>query len=128
MVREMVSGFVWLELRTNDVAKAKKFYQGLFDWKLEEMPMGDGAYIMVKGAGVDKEFGAGMMKNPAPPSIPSHWTPFVRVKDVADATKKAERLGAEIAQKPMETPFGIMSTIIDPTGAIISLWQPKSEK
>jgi predicted enzyme related to lactoylglutathione lyase len=32
--------FVHLELNTGDVATARQFYQGLFDWKLREVPMG----------------------------------------------------------------------------------------
>lgn len=121
--------FVWLELRADDLPKAKKFYSEMFGWKLEDMPMGDkGVYVMVKGAGAAKELGAGMVVNPAKGHMVSHWTPFVGVQDINAATKKAEKLGAEVVQQVMETPWGLVSTILDTSGAALSLWQAKPEK
>ena len=38
----MANPFVHVELQTKELDKAKKFYQGVFDWKLEDMPMGNG--------------------------------------------------------------------------------------
>jgi uncharacterized protein len=34
----MANPFVHVELATSDLEKAKAFYQGLFDWQLEEVP------------------------------------------------------------------------------------------
>jgi predicted enzyme related to lactoylglutathione lyase len=34
----MANPFVHVELMTSDMAKAKAFYSGLFDWKLEDIP------------------------------------------------------------------------------------------
>jgi hypothetical protein len=36
----MANPFVHVELNTTDVGKAKEFYGWLFDWKLEDLPMG----------------------------------------------------------------------------------------
>jgi predicted enzyme related to lactoylglutathione lyase len=44
----MGNPFVHVELTSNDVGKAKTFYNTLFDWKLEDMPMGDMTYTMIK--------------------------------------------------------------------------------
>ena len=33
----MANPFVHVELMTSDVARAREFYSGLFDWTLEEM-------------------------------------------------------------------------------------------
>lgn len=62
------------------------------------------------------------------PDPPIFWTPFVGVQDINAATKKAEKLGAKIAQQIMETPWGLVSTILDPSGASLSLWQAKPKK
>ena len=44
-----MSAFVHHELNTSDPAAAKKFYKGLFGWKLEDMKMPDGSvYTMFK--------------------------------------------------------------------------------
>ena len=57
----MANPFVHIELMATDVAKAKAFYGKLFDWKLEDMPMPDMTYTMIKvgegtGGGLDEKF------------------------------------------------------------------------
>ncbi len=116
----MANPFVHVELQTQDVKKAKKFYAGLFDWKLEDMPGMD--YTMVD---VGEGTGGGMMKNPVP-GAPDSWLPYILVDDVAASTKKAQTLGATIAKDVTEIPdFGWFSVILDPTGAAFGLWQVK---
>jgi uncharacterized protein len=113
--------FVHLELASNDVGKAKKFYGSLFEWKLEDMPMGpEGTYTMVKpGEGP----GGGMMRQ-LMPGAPSAWLPYVQVADVAASTKKARDLGATVMKDKTEIPgMGWFSIITDPTGAVIGLFQ-----
>jgi catechol 2,3-dioxygenase-like lactoylglutathione lyase family enzyme len=46
----MGNPFIHVELVTDNVEKAKKFYQGLFDWKYEEMPgeRGEAPYNVIK--------------------------------------------------------------------------------
>ena len=114
----MANPFVHIELLTSNVARAKEFYGGLFDWKLEDVPGMDYTIINV-GEGT----GGGMMKNPRPDS-PSTWIAYVSVDDVAVATKKAGALGATVCKKVTEIPnVGWFSVITDPTGATLALWQ-----
>jgi len=42
--------FVWFEHVSNDVAKARAFYEQLFGWHVESMPMGDQPYHMILNA------------------------------------------------------------------------------
>ena len=65
----MGNPFCHVELNTTDVNKAKAFYTKLFDWELEDIPMPDGAYSMIK---VGEGTGGGLMKNPIP-GAPSFW-------------------------------------------------------
>ena len=44
----MGNPFVHVELMSTDVGKAKTFYGKLFDWKLEDIDMGDMTYTMIK--------------------------------------------------------------------------------
>jgi predicted enzyme related to lactoylglutathione lyase len=119
----MANPFVHIELQTQDVEKSKKFYAGMFDWKLEEIPGMD--YTMIN---VGEGTGGGMMKNPVP-GIPDNWLPYILVDDVAASTKKAQSLGATIAKDATEIPgTGWFSVILDPTGAAFGLWQPKAGK
>jgi uncharacterized protein len=118
----MGNPFVHVELATTDVAKAKAFYSKLFDWTLEDMPMGEETYTLIKvGSGT----GGGMLKNPMP-NAPSAWLAYVAVDDIEASTKKAKSLGATIIKDVTEVPSaGWMSILIDPTGAVIALWKPQ---
>jgi len=70
--------------------------------------------------------GGGMMKHPVP-GAPSAWLAYVLVDDIAVATAKAKSLGAAIMRDVTEVPgTGSLSIIIDPTGAVLGLWQPKT--
>lgn len=116
----MANPFIHVELMTTDVGKAKEFYQGLFDWKLEDVP--EMNYTMIK---VGEGTGGGMMKTTMP-EMPSSWLPYILVDDVAASTQKAKSLGATIVKPVTEIPgMGSFSVIVDPTGATLAMWQPK---
>lgn len=119
----MANAFVHVELNTTDTDKAKAFYGKLFEWKLEDMPMGDGStYTMV---GVGTGTGGGIMKHPVP-GAPSAWLAYVQVDDIKAATAKAKSLGANVMKDVTEVMgMGWLSILIDPTGAALGLWQPK---
>jgi predicted enzyme related to lactoylglutathione lyase len=118
----MANPFVHCELATTDVAQAKSFYGALFAWKLEDMPMGDFTYTTI---GVGEGTGGGMMKNPMP-GAPSQWMPYVLVDDIQAATRKARGLGAQVVKDVTEVgDMGWLSIFVDPTGAMLGLWQPK---
>ena len=115
--------FVHVELNTTDVAKAKAFYGKLFDWKMEDVPMPDFTYTIIRSA---RELAGGLMKNPMP-GVPSSWLAYVLVDDITAATQKAKSLGAEVIKEVTEVKdIGWLSIIMDPTGAGLGLWKPKS--
>src|SRR3977135_587662 len=112
----MGNPFVHVELMSNDVGKAKTFYGKLFDWKLEDMPMGDMTYTMIR---VGEGTGGGLMKNPIP-GAPSSWLADVLVGDLKAATSKAKSLGATVMKDVTEVPgAGSFTIITDPTGAML---------
>jgi uncharacterized protein len=120
----MANPFVHIELATTSVPKAKAFYTKLFDWKLKDFPMPTpgGAYTIIE---VGQGTGGGMMKQMCP-DAPSAWMPYVLVKDIDAATKKAKKLRAKIMKDVTEVEgMGWLSIIVDPTGAILGLWEPK---
>jgi uncharacterized protein len=118
----VANAFVHAELNTTDVNKAKAFYGNLFDWKLEDVPIGDLAYTMIK---VEKGTGGGIMKQLIP-GAGSAWLPYVDVQDIKASTKKAQSLGAKVMKDVTEVAdMGWLSIIVDPTGAMLGLWQAK---
>ena len=106
----MANPFVHVELSTTDLDKAKSFYRSLFDWQLN-----------------DADVGGGMMKQMIP-NAPSAWLPYVQVDDIRAATDKAKSLGANVIRDVMEVmDEGFLSIFIDPTGAVLGLWQAKKK-
>lgn len=119
----MGNPFVHVELNSTDVDKAKAFYTKLFDWKLEDTDTGGGfTYTIIQ---VGEGTGGGMMKQMIP-GASSAWLPYVGVDDINVATKKAKSLGAKVMKDVTEvTDMGWLSILVDPTGAMLGLWQPK---
>ena len=94
----MANPFVHVELNTQDVAKAKSFYQSMFAWTLNDVDMGGMTYTLIN---VGEGTGGGMMQHPMP-GAPSMWLPYVLVDDIAAATAKAKSLGATVVRDVME--------------------------
>ena len=71
--------FVWFEHVSNDIAKARAFYEPLFGWHTEAMPMGGGDpyhVILNGGTGI-----GGYSKAPA--GAPNSWLSYLSVADAA---------------------------------------------
>ena len=103
--------------------KAKAFYAKLFKWKLNDLPSPTpgGSYTMID---VGEGTGGGIMGQ-CIPDAPSAWMPYVLVKAIDAATKKAKKLGAKICKGVTEVEgMGWLSIIVDPTGAMLGLWEP----
>jgi len=119
--------FCWAELTTSDAAGAKKFYTELMGWETHDDPIpGGGIYTMIRhdggNAGALYEMTAEMKSGGVPPM----WMPYVTVADVAASAKRAAELGGTICKDAFDVfTIGSMAVLKDPTGAAISLWQPK---
>ncbi|WP_418316301.1 VOC family protein [Piscinibacter sakaiensis] len=110
--------FVWCEHLSNDSAAASRFYEQLFDWHTEAMPMGEQRYSMVMNDGD----GIGGYRE-APAGMPAHWLSYISVADVDAAHKTAVASGAKAQMEPMDMgEVGRGSVITDPTGATVALW------
>lgn len=122
----MPNPFVHVELHTADLKAAKKFYRSLFAWKLEDVKMGPGMkYTMLD---VGKGVGGGMMTKPAP-EAPAQWLSYVEVDDLAKTVAKARRMGANVIVEGQEVMgMGTLAIFVDPTGAMLGLWQPAKKK
>jgi predicted enzyme related to lactoylglutathione lyase len=117
----MTNPFVYLQLHTQDHAKATQFYGSLFQWKLEDNPEAETLYTEVDvGEGGTR---AGILAA-ASPDVPSYWLPFIQVHDVEEVTRRARVLGATIMKEPTAIPGkGSYSVLTDPTGATFALWE-----
>jgi predicted enzyme related to lactoylglutathione lyase len=74
---------------------------------------------------VGKGTGGGMTKQLIP-GAGSAWLPYVEVADIKASTQKALSLGAKVMKDVTEVAgMGWLSIIVDPTGAMVGLWQAK---
>lgn len=107
----------YTELHTSDPARARAFYSELFGWQGHEEPTPMGPYTIFQGqlAGLTG----------SRDGVPLGWVPYITVGDVAEATKRAKGLGAQVLRDKIDIPEAIFSVVRDPTGGVIGLWQKK---
>jgi uncharacterized protein len=115
--------FVWFEHLSNDIPKARKFYDALFGWHTESMPIGDRRYSMILNGDGTTSTGIGGYGAAAPGARPS-WRSYLSVPDVDAAYRDALAAGASSVMAPMDFgPVGRGATLSDPTGAVFSVWK-----
>ena len=121
--------FMWNELMSRDIEAAKEFLCGLFDWTIEEWPMGDaGTYFLLR-RGEMHVGGAMAMPKEVPEKVPSHWLGYVHVADVDATAAKTAEIGGTVLSPPMDIPdVGRFATLQDPTGAAFAVMTPAAPK
>jgi len=109
------------ELHTRDYDKTVAFYKDVFGWDPEtasdtpefryaRLPVADG-----EGAGIMDA--AGFL----PEGVPAHWSVYFAVDDVDQALAKVGELGGSTIMAGESTPYGVLATAGDSTGAIFKL-------
>jgi predicted enzyme related to lactoylglutathione lyase len=120
--RPKTGQFGWNELVATNVASAQKFYATLLGWKTKPFGKGTGYTLFLKG----KDMVGGVMKCPRPGN-PAQWIGYVIVDDVGATAKKAAKLGGEVVVPPFDVPdVGRIAVLVDPQGAAIGIFKPKS--
>lgn len=110
------------ELHTRDHDASVAFYQRVFGWKTD--PVGDSPdfrYTLL--AGMPDGEGAGIMDASAflPDDVPAHWAVYFQVDDVDAALARTEELGGATVAAAERTPYGVLATATDSTGAMFKL-------
>lgn len=117
--------FVWHDLMTTDLARARLFYAELLGWRYQMMDLGAmGQYPMILAG---QQGIGGMVQLDPRQEMPSHWIAYVTVEDVAAAARRAEAAGGRVCVPPATIPgVGVFAVLEDPTGAYISPYVPAS--
>jgi predicted enzyme related to lactoylglutathione lyase len=121
--------FCWVGLATSDPVAAKSFYASLFDWEGEDLPAGAaGSFTMLRLGGKDVAALYRQTPEARAAGAPPHWTSYISVEDAdAIAARAGELGGAAVFREPFDVlDAGRVAAIRDPTGAMVSLWQPRS--
>lgn len=116
----MPNPFAHIELTTDNLKAAHKFYGKVFAWKLSEMPGMNYTMIDVGGG-----TGGGMQSKPMP-EAPTGWMPYVQVDDVKATVAKATKAGGTAMVPYQEIgDMGAIGVFADPNGAVIGVWESK---
>jgi uncharacterized protein len=111
--------FVWFEHLSSDMLKARKFYEPLFNWHTESIPMGAARYPMIL-SGND---GIGGYRTTSAEARP-YWLAYLSVDDVDATYQAALSAGARSVDAPSDHPgVGRGATIADRSGAVFALWK-----
>jgi predicted enzyme related to lactoylglutathione lyase len=117
----------WFELLTRDYGAALEFYRSAFAWRTEvEGDSDEFRYSTLRHPNDAGRQLAGVMDAAAflPEGVPDHWSIYWDVDDVDATVARARQLGGALVDGPMDTPYGRMATVTDPTGAQFKLRTP----
>jgi predicted enzyme related to lactoylglutathione lyase len=111
-----MNSIVHFEIPFMDKDRAKKFYQDLFAWKLEEMP--EMEYVMIS---VDGGIGGGMMKR----QYPDHKiTDYFGVSSLIDTMAKVEKLGGKVIMGKTAVPkMGYFALCMDTENNVFGIFE-----
>jgi predicted enzyme related to lactoylglutathione lyase len=119
----MANTFCHIELHSNAPDGSKSFYSDLFGWSMQDMPMGEQSYTMIKTSDSDDDVHGGIALSQCPDGT-SSWLSYVLVDDVAASLTRAGELGASVLVDKTEIPqMGWFGVLTDPQGARIGLFQ-----
>jgi predicted enzyme related to lactoylglutathione lyase len=121
--------FCLVGLATSTPANAKGFYKSLFGWQAEDLPAGPaGEVSLLRHSGHDVAILYRQMPEARAAGAAPHWTSYISVENADATAARANELGgAAVFREPFDVPdAGRVAAIRDPTGAIVSLWQPRS--
>jgi len=115
------ASIVWFEIPADNADRAKKFYNGLFGWKINPSP-GMGDYQHIDTGGADASPDGALMKR----MCPEHqgFTNYVLVDSVDKAAAKVEKLGGKIHRTKTAVPqMGYFVICQDTEDNVFALWE-----
>lgn len=115
---------LWVDLATTDAGAARDFYSKVFGWKIDVNPDPQyGGYGMATLGGKQVAGIAPKMS----PEAPTAWSVYIATDSADDLAKKVEAAGGKVLAPPFDVgDQGRMAVFQDPSGAVISAWQPQA--
>lgn len=117
--------FCWLDLAATNADNAKTFYRNLFGWTSHEQLANGGSFTRLRLSDHDigsvYQLKAALLAN----GMTSHWTPYVRVNNIEQATGQAIQFGGTVVVDPfLVSGIARIALILDSVGAVVGLWEP----
>jgi predicted enzyme related to lactoylglutathione lyase len=121
-VKSEPNSLAWVELMTQDTAKAQAFYTQQLGWTPDSQHLGPMQYTSFVVGGAPT---AGMLK--ADSGIPSNWLVYFAVESCDKSVEQASKLKAKVKVPAEDIPgVGRFSVLQDPQGAFFGIIQFKS--
>ena len=112
---------VHFDIATDNPQRAKKFYESLFNWRMEGPPgMTDYYLIETKDLEGNKGVGGGLGKRGDPSQ---RITAYFGVDSIESYSKKVAKLGGKTGPKMTVPGWGYLATCTDTEGNTFGLWQ-----
>jgi uncharacterized protein len=122
----VVSRFVWFEVHSNDIEKAKSFYQSLMGWTIKPMDMGEAGTYNILVNDDPNGFGGATALMPHEGDH-SYWITYVSVPNTDETCEKIKGAGGEIVGGPFDVPgVGRMAFAKDSQGAYFATLTPEA--
>jgi uncharacterized protein len=108
---------------------AKAFYQGLFGWRPQDrVASGIGEFTTMRLGSKAVALLYRQTQEARAARVPPHWTSFISVEDADRMAARVIELGGVVVRDPFDVDdLGRVATVRDPTGAIVSLWERRTE-
>jgi uncharacterized protein len=119
-----VHRFCWADLATVDDVRAAHFYAALFGWSTRQHVLADGRLATLADSGAEFASLYRLSHDLVKSGIPSHWLPYVSTDDLDETLRTTLALGGAVLVAPqMFAGFARVAVIVDPTGALLGVWQ-----
>ncbi len=113
------------DIAADDPERAKRFYEALFDWKME-LPPGMTDYYLIETEDLNggRGVGGGLGKRGDPGQ---GITSYFGVNSVDEYSVRIEKLGGKVIQPKMTVPgWGYLAICLDTENNMFGLWQDDS--
>lgn len=112
----------WADIMTSDTAATRAFYGALLGWESDEPNEEFGGYVNFTKDGARI---SGAMANQSGGAVPDVWSIYLAVADAKATCEAVVEAGGSVMVEPLVVgTLGTMAVVVDPTGAVIGMWQP----
>lgn len=114
----MANRFNWVEIRVRDLEKTKRFYEGIFSWKISGNENKDYAYWLIN---TGEKPGGGMWRFPE--GKPLGVVVYILVDNIDRTLEKVVELGGKVIVPKSKENGNAMATFADPDGNLFGLYE-----
>jgi hypothetical protein len=123
-----IGSLVWFEIPADNFDRARKFYSGLFNWKISPFQGMQGPeaqkYLHIETGGAEASPDGGLTTRDQIRGI----TQYIRVASVEESVAKVEKLGGKVTTRKAAVPqMGYYAICQDTENNTFALWETDSD-